>query len=720
MAIRRVPVEEGQSVWDLALQYYGSTEGLLQLAADNVGVINLETSPEPGSLILIDDSKVINKDVVALLKQKGIRPNNAIEAEGIILPPPPYISAVTSTAILNSIINSGYVGGIGPSLPSSLFSVQAEGLTGSGNITATPSVNLEVKVGGVWISTPFLIPFVDGEVFTGLVYQVRIKAGLVVGTYNETLTLAGAGATDFIMTVEGEVTAPNYFAITVKTDNAGTSASNQFRLPLNPAYSYNCIIEWGDGTSTFQVTHASPTHTYPAPGTYQIKILNNFPAINFASGDDCYKLLSIDNWGDQVWKSFKDAFFGCANLVANYSDVPNTSNVTDFSNAFRSCSVFNGVLNIDTSAAVTLRGMFASCTVFNQPLNSWNTSNVVDISLLFYQAPAFNQPLNSWNTSNVTVMLEIFESATSFNGDISTWDVSNVSDMRYVFYGAVAFNGNISLWNVSSVTDMSYMFYGAQSFNKNIGSWNVSSVTNMSYMLYYCQSFNQNIGAWDVSSVTNMSFMFYSAVSFNKNIGTWDVSSVTNMSAMLCSCLSFNQPLNTWNVSSVTNMSLLFYNAQSFNQNLNSWNVSNVTNMLELFESAIVFNGDITAWDVSNVTDMRYMFYNCQSFNKNIGGWDVSSVTTMAYMFAYCGIDQDISSWDVSNVTSFTEFMLGKSAAGFSAANLDLIYNTWSALTLQPNVNINFNTIKYTAGGSAGKAILTGAPNNWTITDGGI
>ena len=48
------------------------------------------------------------------------------------------------------------------------------------------------------------------------------------------------------------------------------------------------------------------------------------------------------------------------------------------------------------------------------------------------------------------------------------------------------------------------------------------------------------------------------------------------------------------------------------------------------------------------------------------------------------------------------------------------IYNGWSLLTLQPNLNVNFYGIKYTAAGSAGKAILTGAPNNWTITDGGI
>jgi hypothetical protein len=64
--------------------------------------------------------------------------------------------------------------------------------------------------------------------------------------------------------------------------------------------------------------------------------------------------------------------------------------------------------------------------------------------------------------------------------------------------------------------------------------------------------------------------------------------------------------------------------------------------------------------------------------------------------------------------------MAGKNSTNYSAANLDAIYNGWSLLTLQPNLNVTFNTIKYTAAGQAGRNILTGAPNNWTITDGGI
>ena len=61
-----------------------------------------------------------------------------------------------------------------------------------------------------------------------------------------------------------------------------------------------------------------------------------------------------------------------------------------------------------------------------------------------------------------------------------------------------------------------------------------------------------------------------------------------------------------------------------------------------------------------------------------------------------------------------------KSFTDYSASNLDAIYNSWSLLTVQPNITIDFGTIKYTLAGQAGKNILDFAPNNWTIVDGGI
>jgi surface protein len=153
----------------------------------------------------------------------------------------------------------------------------------------------------------------------------------------------------------------------------------------------------------------------------------------------------------------------------------------------------------------------------------------------------------------------------------------------------------------------------------------------------------------------------------------------------------------------------------------NEWDVSNITRMIATFFNCTNFNSDITTWDVSNVVDTNAMFSNASAFNQNIGSWDVSNVTNMNNMFENAtAFNQNIGSWDISNVTSFIDFMNGKTDLDYSSTNLNSIYNNWSLLSVQPNLTADFGTIKYTAGASAGRLVLTSAPNNWIINDGGI
>jgi hypothetical protein len=74
-------VLEGQSVWDLALQEYGSPEGVGQLMIDNPGLLDFENSPVAGTKILIDETKVIDKDNVLVFKQSNSKPANGITNE---------------------------------------------------------------------------------------------------------------------------------------------------------------------------------------------------------------------------------------------------------------------------------------------------------------------------------------------------------------------------------------------------------------------------------------------------------------------------------------------------------------------------------------------------------------------------------------------------------------------------------------------------------------
>jgi surface protein len=131
----------------------------------------------------------------------------------------------------------------------------------------------------------------------------------------------------------------------------------------------------------------------------------------------------------------------------------------------------------------------------------------------------------------------------------------------------------------------------------------------------------------------------------------------------------------------------------------------------------------VNVTDIPIITDGNQVFRSCSSLTtvNRMNEWNVSNVTAMQYMFYNAAsFNQPIGNWSVSNVTNFIDFMAFKTAANYSSANYDAILNGWSSRPVKPSISINFGTIKHTSAGTAGKAILTGAQNNWTIIDGGL
>jgi surface protein len=185
------------------------------------------------------------------------------------------------------------------------------------------------------------------------------------------------------------------------------------------------------------------------------------------------------------------------------------------------------------------------------------------------------------------------------------------------------------------------------------------------------------------------------------------------MNNMFDSVSVFNQPLNNWNVSNVIDMSSMFYKAFAFNQPLNNWNVANVANMTTMFAYAIVFNQNINNWNVSNVQNMLYMFQNAFAFNQPLNNWPVSSVQNMDSMFQNALVfNQPLNNWNVSNVTNMTSMF---DNTNLSTNNYNAILNSWSTLTLQPNVTLGVLGLIYTSAGLIGHTNLTNSPNNWSI-----
>ncbi|WP_103865504.1 BspA family leucine-rich repeat surface protein [Aquimarina sp. I32.4] len=546
------------------------------------------------------------------------------------------------------------------------------------------------------------------------------------------------------------------------TNQPGTSATNQITIPTNPSYTYNFVVDWGDGSTDTSVT-GDITHTYATPGTYTVKISGDFPAIYFNNSGDRQKIIEILEWGVIEWQTMENAFYGCRNLNFDAIDAPDLSLVTSLKNMFRNCRVFNGIINNWQVSTITdISGMFAGAYIFNRPLDSWNTISVTDMSETFSEARNFNEPLDNWNTASVTTLLNTFRGAGRFNQNINNWDVSQVTTMQGTFSSANRFNQPLNNWNVanvitmssmfsssdfnqpianwdvSNVTDMSNMF-GQSDFNQPIANWDVSSVTNMSRMFYRHRTFdqplnswnvtnvinmagmfdgwiwggvfNQPLDSWDVSNVTDMSYMFRDNPFFNQPLASWNVSSVTNMEGFFEETTAFNQNINNWDVGSVTNMMSMFEDATSYNQPLNNWNVSAVTNMSSIFFGALSFNQPLDNWDVSRVSNFQRAFSN-SGFNQNIIGWNVALVTNMSEMFANASVfNQNLANWDITNVTTMTNML---SNSGISQENYDTILIGWATQAVSDNVMLGATSLNYCDGRNARQDLIDN--HNWNVT----
>jgi hypothetical protein len=194
-------------------------------------------------------------------------------------------------------------------------------------------------------------------------------------------------------------------------------------------------------------------------------------------------------------------------------------------------------------------------------INSWDVSNLTDLSDLFYNINIEylnNADLSHWDVSNVKYMTRMF-GYSSFNGNISSWDVGNVEDMNGMFVGSV-FNGDLSNWDVRNVINM-YGMFAYTLFNQDLSKWDVSNVMDMTTM-FAASKFNQDLSSWNLGK-TNLSFMFAESI-FNQNISNWDVSNVTNMQGMFFLNKDFNQDLSNWQVNGVTN-------CRDFSTNTSAW-----------------------------------------------------------------------------------------------------------------------------------------------------
>jgi surface protein len=237
---------------------------------------------------------------------------------------------------------------------------------------------------------------------------------------------------------------------------------------------------------TFNNLSDEATITLPSSGIYDLEIkakeVNGFDRIQFNNGGDKNKILDTKNWGNIVWNSFENAFYGCINMTLTATDVPNLSSVT------------------------SLTQMFRDCILANPDVSNWDTSNVTDMSRLFWDALVANPDVSNWDTSNVTEMGDMFRDAFNANPNVTNWDVGNVIGMANLFAGSNA-SPNVTNWDVSSCEDMRRLF-GDTPGNPNVSNWDVSSVKKTGNMFKDATNANPDCRNWNVINLNDAGDMF--------------------------------------------------------------------------------------------------------------------------------------------------------------------------------------------------------------------
>ena len=221
------------------------------------------------------------------------------------------------------------------------------------------------------------------------------------------------------------------FVIRVKTDNVGTSASNQFTLPMI-AGTYD--VDWGDGNVDTSQT-GTQTHTYASAGTYDIRVTGGTQfQFNFAG--DPNKLIDIRNWGNSEWTSMFGAFGGCGELTTvSAQDAPDLSVAGGIScfRMFRSCLK---LVSIPNAAA-------------------WDMSNVNTTGDMFYLCRLVDFDSSTWVLSQATTAANMFYDARAFTGDLGNLGLGNCLSIAQMMYKCLAWDGaGASNWTVTQMTNM--------------------------------------------------------------------------------------------------------------------------------------------------------------------------------------------------------------------------------------------------------------------------
>ena len=231
-----------------------------------------------------------------------------------------------------------------------------------------------------------------------------------------------------------------------------------------------------------------------------------------------------------------NGMFECAKIFDQPLNTWNTHNVTSMCYIFAHAHKFNqSISDWDVSRVETLQDAFSCAYSFNQSFQSkWRISERCQLTDMLTKCRSYRQsdsiranlPFTSDGLRKaVTQWKYDRKQALAIYGPMNTWNVSQVTDMSYLFRNDEHFNEPLNDWDVSHVTDMKGMFFFAVKFNQPLDQWNTINVKDMSEVFSYARAFNQPLVSWDIRNVENMVNVVGGAHKFNQpdTVAAWSV-----------------------------------------------------------------------------------------------------------------------------------------------------------------------------------------------------
>lgn len=525
--------------------------------------------------------------------------------------------------------------------------------------------------------------------------------------------------------------------------------NESFTIPTNVNETYNYDVRWSDPYQSGGITiitafengfTGDATHTYSEARDYIITIRGNFPRIYFNNSGDKYKIISIEQWGDNQWTSMQDAFYGCSNLEIKATDSPDLSQATSLGNMFKDCTTLDvSLANWNVSTITDMSGMLEGAKLstanYDATLNNWVTQNLRSnvtfdagystycssfLSRRFITDPTeFNWTITdggevceedkfitTWQTTSADESITIPTTASGYDYTIEwgdgTFTTGNTSDATHTYETAGSYT-------VKIYGDFPRIYFnngGDKDKIITVEQWGTNSWSSFDRSFYGC--INLDIPAADAPDLTLVEFI---GSMFRR---------CTNLGS------SSDLDFSNWDTSNIISFQSLFQDAPNFNSaTITNWDVGNGRFFALMFAGATTFNQDISDWNIGERViegmGMPRMFINAFSFNQPVGKWDMSKVANILEMFKSArDFDQNLGEWDISSVTNATGFLQN---AQLSTENYEATLTGGSTLSTGETripTGISFNGGNSNYCDSTSRDILTNTSYNWTITDGGI